>query len=169
MAPASVPESCTALATMVESTVSRSSVEFTAWDTSYAARAVSRPSGRVHRCAGAVRRVAAILDRDHCLVGEGLDQLDLLVGEGPHGFALKDQDSDGRPSRRSGTPSMVCYAAKLLPRASFRSPDRRKHRECESARPSDSGRQPSRALPEWMARHIGSAVLANGHTIATCR
>ena len=25
-----------------------------------------------------------VLDRDHGLVGEGLDQLDLLVGKGPH-------------------------------------------------------------------------------------
>ena len=34
MAPASVAESCTALATIVDSTVSRSSVELTAWLTS---------------------------------------------------------------------------------------------------------------------------------------
>ena len=29
-----------------------------------------------------------VLDRDHRLVGEGRDQLDLLVGEWPHGSAL---------------------------------------------------------------------------------
>src|SRR5262245_45500620 len=28
-----------------------------------------------------------VLDRDHRLVGKGLDQLDLLVGKRPHGFA----------------------------------------------------------------------------------
>src|SRR6516162_3301673 len=41
MAPASVPEIWVALATMVSSTVCKSSVEFTAWDTSPSARSSS--------------------------------------------------------------------------------------------------------------------------------
>ena len=34
---------------------------------------------------------AHVLDGDHRLVGEGGDQLDLLVGEGPHGPAYQHQ------------------------------------------------------------------------------
>ena len=35
-----------------------------------------------------------VLDRDHRLVGEGRDQLDLLVGERPHLGARQRQDAD---------------------------------------------------------------------------
>ena len=35
-----------------------------------------------------------VLDRDHRLVGEGLDQLDLLVGERPHLRARQREDAD---------------------------------------------------------------------------
>src|SRR5262249_53217777 len=82
MAPASVPESCTALATMVESTVSRSSVEFTAWDTSPSARnsLTERPSSSVR--VPQFGQQPCILNRDDCLVGEGRHQLDLLFGSG---------------------------------------------------------------------------------------
>ena len=36
------------------------------------------------------------LDRDHRLVGEGLNQCDLLVGEGPHRLALQGDHADRR-------------------------------------------------------------------------
>ena len=49
-----------------------------------------------------------VLDRDHRLVGEGRDQLDLLVGERPHFVcASAPMTPIGVPSRSSGTPSMV--------------------------------------------------------------
>ena len=64
---------------------------------------------------------AHVLDRDHRLVGEGLDQLDLLVGKRPHRFALQNQ------SRRSvfppaatarqasyGIPPRVCRACHFV-------------------------------------------------------
>ena len=35
-----------------------------------------------------------VLDRDHRLVGEGGDQLDLLVGERAHRLALQNNDAD---------------------------------------------------------------------------
>ena len=38
-----------------------------------------------------------VLDRDHCLVGEGCDQLDLLVGERPHLVRAQDQHADRAP------------------------------------------------------------------------
>src|SRR5262249_27502099 len=38
-----------------------------------------------------------VLDRDHRLVGEGLDQLDLLIGERPHACALQVKDTDWYP------------------------------------------------------------------------
>ena len=46
-----------------------------------------------------------VLDSDHRLVGEGLDQLDLLVGERTHALAMQTITPIGFPSRRSGTPS----------------------------------------------------------------
>ena len=52
-----------------------------------------------------------VLDRDHRLVGEGRDQLDLLVGERPHVCARKAITPIGLPSRSSGTPSMVRISA----------------------------------------------------------
>src|SRR2546430_10258175 len=81
MAPASVLESCVALATMVVSTVSRSSVEFTAWliSPSACSSPIDWLSSRVRACTSSNSRV---LDRDHRLVGERRDQLDLLFGEG---------------------------------------------------------------------------------------
>ena len=48
-----------------------------------------------------------ILDRDHRLVGEGRDQLDLLVGERPTFCAIASITPIGDPSRSSGTPSTV--------------------------------------------------------------
>ena len=49
-----------------------------------------------------------VLDGDHRLVGEGCDQLDLLVGERPHRRSRSDAITPIElPSRSSGTPSMV--------------------------------------------------------------
>ena len=45
---------------------------------------------------------AHVLDRDHRLVGEGLDQLDLLVGERPHGFTLQNDHPDGDSFAQQG-------------------------------------------------------------------
>src|SRR6516164_4404391 len=62
IAPASVPESCTAFATMVDSTVSRSRVEFTAWDTSPRAcnSLTERPSSSVRRRSSSSSRTLSI-------------------------------------------------------------------------------------------------------------
>ena len=48
-----------------------------------------------------------VLDGDHRLVGEGLEQRDLLVGEGPHLRPDDRDDPSGMPSRSSGTASIV--------------------------------------------------------------
>ena len=49
-----------------------------------------------------------VLDRDHRLVGEGGDQLDLLVGERPHVWRVeRHARRSAIPSRSSGTPSTV--------------------------------------------------------------
>ena len=50
---------------------------------------------------------AYILDRDRRLVGEGRDQLDLLVGEWAHLLARQCQNADCPPSRSIGTPRAV--------------------------------------------------------------
>ena len=56
-----------------------------------------------------------VLDRDHRLVGEGGDELDLLVGERLDDQARDQQDADRRALvSEAGTPSMVRYAAPLL-------------------------------------------------------
>ena len=57
---------------------------------------------------------AHVLDRDHRLVGEVCDQLDLFVGEGLHLLPPKDDDADWRSFSQDGTPSMVVEAARLL-------------------------------------------------------
>ena len=81
MTPPSVPESWTARATMVSSTVSRSRVELTAWPTSPSA--FSSPTDRVSSARPRLQFLEQphVLDGDDRLVGEGLEQLDLLVGE----------------------------------------------------------------------------------------
>ena len=48
-----------------------------------------------------------ILDRDHCLVGEGRDQLDLLVAEWSNFASSRTMTPIATLSRRSGTLSMV--------------------------------------------------------------
>ena len=53
-----------------------------------------------------------VLDRDHRLVGEGRHQLDLLLGERPHGLALKLRTPIGIPSRSIGTRKKRAKAAR---------------------------------------------------------
>ena len=48
-----------------------------------------------------------VLDRDDRLVSEGLDQLDLLLGERPDSSVVQNEQAKGIPSRRSGTPRIV--------------------------------------------------------------
>src|SRR5215470_15269332 len=50
---------------------------------------------------------AHVLDRDHRLVGEGLEQLDLLRTEGPR-FGAATRVPATIPSRSSGTPTPAC-------------------------------------------------------------
>ena len=52
-----------------------------------------------------------VLDRNHRLVGEGGDQLDLLVGERPHRLALQDDDSDRRSFAQQGNAQHCANAA----------------------------------------------------------
>ena len=57
-----------------------------------------------------------VLDRDHRLVGEGGDQLDLLVGERPDlSRAHHASTPIGRPSRSIGTPSRCVPRDSLAP------------------------------------------------------
>ena len=48
-----------------------------------------------------------VLDRDHRLVGKGLEQRDLLLGEGPGSGRPDGDGADGTPSRISGTARML--------------------------------------------------------------
>ena len=86
-----------------------------------------------------------VLDRDHRLVGEGRDQLDLLVGERPHARCAS------APARRSarlraaaarrawcGSRRACCASARCIP-------DRPGRREYGSMRPSSSA--PADAVP----------------------
>ena len=125
MAPASVPEIWTALATMVVSTVSRSSVELTAWLTSPSARSsldrlrelagagfdlsfqvgvgVLQPSGHVVELVGERLELVAGLDRDALAQvaaadarGAGLQGLDR-----PHHLARQEHaGKNGQAERR---------------------------------------------------------------------
>ena len=76
-------ESWVALATMVVSTVSRSTVEFTAWLTSPSARnsSIDCVSSRVRACTSSNSRTFSIAIT--AWSAKVCDQLDLLVGERP--------------------------------------------------------------------------------------
>ena len=76
-------------------TVSRSSVELTAWLTSPSARSSSteRPSSVV--LIAQLVEQTNVLNGDDGLVGECGDQLDLLVAERPHRVTLQNNDADG--------------------------------------------------------------------------
>ena len=94
MTPASVPDSCVAFATMVSSTVCRSSVELTAWVTS---RQRLQLLHRARELIGALAQLIEqprVLDGDDGLRGEVRDQLDLLVGERPHLLAVDGDRAD---------------------------------------------------------------------------
>ena len=96
---------------MVASTVSRSSVELTAWLTSPSAR--SSPTDRVRSCvrASSSCEQADVLDRDHRLVGEGLEQLDLPARRRVRGWIRATAiDPMGSPSRSIGTASTLRIA-----------------------------------------------------------
>ena len=84
--------SCTALATMVVSTVSRSRVEFTAWDTSPSARSSSteRPRSSVRSRSASNRRTFSIA---MAAWSASLDQGDLLSREGLHLQAIDHDDA----------------------------------------------------------------------------
>src|SRR5262249_24164416 len=114
MPPASVPESWTALATIVVSTVSRSSVEFTAWDTSPSARSSSteRASSRVSRLH--LVKEPHVLDRDQRLVGESGDELDLPVRERLDVIALETDDGDHYVVAQQRNPEHGALPADLL-------------------------------------------------------
>ena len=80
---------------MVVSTVSRSSVELTAWPTSPSAVSSLDRAGELLRPRLQLAEQAGVLDGDHRLVGEGLEERDLVVGE-PAGLAAGHRD---RPDR----------------------------------------------------------------------
>ena len=93
------------------STVSRSRVELSARLTSPSAVSSSTERVSVLRPRLEFLEQPHVLDRDHRLVGEGRDQLDLLVGEGPdlgpphHDGADEDalpehRDAQDRPEAR---------------------------------------------------------------------
>src|SRR6476646_5132660 len=94
MAPASVPDNCTALATMVDRTVSRSSVEFIVWDTSPNARSspTERPSSSVRSRNSFSRRAFSMAMT--AWAAKVRDQGDLLVAEGTHFLAVQGEQTD---------------------------------------------------------------------------
>src|SRR5262249_33045405 len=57
---------------------------------------------------------ACVLDGDNGLVGEGHDQVDLLLGEWTYGFALYDDDSDRWTFAQKGDTEQGRKAAKPL-------------------------------------------------------
>ena len=73
---------------MVESTFSRSSVEFTACETSPSARNSADRAAKFVRALAQLGEQPRILDGDDGLGGEVLNQLDLFVAEGPDFLAI---------------------------------------------------------------------------------
>ena len=75
----------------------RSRVELTAWQTSPSARSSStdRASSRVRACTSSNRRTFSIAIT--AWSAKVVDQLDLLVGEGPYRLARQIDDADRRP------------------------------------------------------------------------
>ena len=117
MAPASVSESCTALATMVSSTVLRSSVEIDRL--AHFPQAFNSPTERAssRRARLDLVKQAHILDGDHRLVGEGLASV-RSAGRGmarlsgasdkhADGFALAQQ----RHAKKRPIPAIFCAVA----------------------------------------------------------
>ena len=105
MAPPAVSDISQAWPRMVSSTVFRSSEELTAWLTCPSAfsSATERDSSRRARLH--LLEQPRVLDGDHGLVGERLEQIDLPVGERSHGSCGQRRCTPtALPSRSSGTP-----------------------------------------------------------------
>ena len=85
--------------TSVSSTVCRSKVERLITLSTSGSRSAAE---RLHSVLQLVQQ-PGILDGDHRLVGEGRDQLNLLVRKWVHLIADQYEDTDWLPSRRSGT------------------------------------------------------------------
>ena len=82
--PLSASQSCAADSTSVSSTGCRSNVErLMTLSTSAVAVCCCKRFAQIARARLHLVEQAHVLDGDHRLVGEGLDELDLLVGEGP--------------------------------------------------------------------------------------
>ena len=114
---------------------------------------------------------ANILDCDNRLVGECLNQLDLFVGEWAHGFALENDDADGRPFAQQRHAQHRANAARGLPPPSSCIPDRPGHQGCEWLAPSITARptiEPRPAAIGWSA-HIGLRYRRVKPYDATCR
>ena len=167
---------------MAWSTASRLSVELTAWPTSPSARSWSteRPSSAVRCCSSLNSR--DVLDRDDRLVGEGLEQRDLLVGEGPHLVARHGDGADrlalsqhGHGDEQCGTPvrcarprgagQLVAVRASRCPRmwtgrrSTMRAPRREGPRERARLGNAAGDRARSgprhRTIPSFEAQHRG--------------
>ena len=67
------------------------------WSTSDVAVCCSNDFGKLARALLLRLEQPRVLDGDHRLIGEGLDQLDLLLGERPYGSALQDEHTNRNP------------------------------------------------------------------------
>ena len=105
-----------------------------------------------------------ILDRDHGLVGEGLQQLDLLVAERPHLGAAEHDGADrfALPQQRNAERCVRMAAPSMLPSANLVSPGPLAHRQIctvvpSSDRAADCVARSGSAIGEQAARStIGS-------------
>ena len=79
---------------MVESTVSSSSVEFTACETSPSARNSPDRAGKLIGALAQLGQQARVFNGDDGLAGEARDQLDLLVGKGTDFLAGHSERTD---------------------------------------------------------------------------
>ena len=72
-----------------------------------------------------------VLDRDHRLVGEGLDQLDLLLSERPYGSAMQDEHANRNPLSQKRHAEDCAKVAELLRFHGRYIPDQQEHPEFE--------------------------------------
>ena len=109
------PQSRVAFASMASKTGSSSpgELEMTC-STSEVAVCCSSASDKLARPRLHLVEQPHVLDRDHRLVGEGSDQLDLLFGERAHSFALHDEDPDWGPFAQKWDTEQGTKAAKSL-------------------------------------------------------
>ena len=88
----------TADSSRVLSTVGRSNVErLMTLSTSDGGGLLLQRLGKFARALLLRLEQSRVLDGDHRLIGEGLDQLDLLLGERPYGSALQDKHANWNP------------------------------------------------------------------------